>query len=117
MTEAAGSILTNRTSTGWRYYTRLAINSFATMLDLGLFTLGAALVGVGLAVLLAGFDVVDADRICRPDRCWSQRSFLAWSGPSPWGSRPRARSGEPAFVPHNDYERAIGRAIASSWSD
>jgi len=61
LTEATGSILTDRTSTGWRYYTRLAINSFATMLDLGLFTLGAALVGLGLAVLLAGFDVVDAE--------------------------------------------------------
>lgn len=46
------------THSGWRYYLRLAANSFATMLDLGLYALGAALAGMGLALLLATFDVV-----------------------------------------------------------
>ncbi len=114
MTEAAGSILTNRTSTGWRYYTRLAINSFATMLDLGLFTLGAALVGVGLAVLLAGFDVVDADLGLSTGSVLVSALVLGVVGTFSMGiaSEGPARRAS-TFVPHNDYERAIGRAIAS----
>jgi hypothetical protein len=46
---------------GWRYYLRLGANSFTTMLDLGLFALGASLVGAGMALLLAGFGVVGRD--------------------------------------------------------
>ena len=114
MTEAAGSILTNRTSTGWRYYTRLAINSFATMLDLGLFTLGAALVGVGLAVLLAGFDVVDADLDLSTGAVLVSALVLGVVGTFSMGiasEGPVRRAS--TFVPHNDYERAIGRALAS----
>ena len=114
MTEAAGSILTNRTSTGWRYYTRLAINSFATMLDLGLFTLGAALVGVGLAVLLAGFDVVEADLDLSTGSVLVSALVLGVVGTFSMGiasEGPVRRAS--TFVPHNDYERAIGRAIAS----
>jgi hypothetical protein len=114
LTEAAGSILTNRTSTGWRYYTRLAINSFATMLDLGLFTLGAALVGVGLAVLLAGFDVVDADLDLSTGSVLVSALVLGVVGTFSMGiasEGPVRRAS--TFVPHNDYERAIGRAIAS----
>jgi hypothetical protein len=114
LTEAAGSILTNRTSTGWRYYTRLAINSFATMLDLGLFTLGAALVGVGLAVLLAGFDVVDADLDLSTGSVLVSALVLGVVGTFSMGiasEGPVRRAS--TFVPHNDHERAIGRAIAS----
>ena len=46
---------------GWRYYLRLAASSFAIMLDLGLFAIGAALVGLGVAVFLSSFDVVAAE--------------------------------------------------------
>ena len=114
MTEAAGSILTNRTSTGWRYYTRLAINSFATMLDLGLFTLGAALVGVGLAVLLVGFDVIEADLDLSTGSVLVSALVLGVVGTFSMGiaSEGPARRAS-TFVPHNDHERAIGRALAS----
>jgi hypothetical protein len=114
LTEAAGSILTNRTSTGWRYYTRLVINSFATMLDLGLFTLGAALVGVGLAVLLAGFDVIDAELDLSTGAVLVSALVLGVVGTFSMGiaSEGPARRAS-TFVPHNDHERAIGRAVAS----
>lgn len=114
LTEAAGSILTDRTSTGWRYYTRLAINSFATMLDLGLFTLGAALVGLGLAVLLAGFDVVDAETNLSTGSVLVAALVLAVVGTFSMGiaSEGPARRAT-SFTPHNEHERAIGRAVAS----
>ena len=114
MTEAAGSILTDRTSTGWRYYTRLAINSFATMLDLGLFTLGAALVGLGLAVLLAGFDVVDAETNLSTGSVLVAALVLGVVGTFSMGiaSEGPARRAS-TFTPHNENERAIGRALAS----
>ena len=114
LTEAAGSILTDRSSTGWRYYTRLAINSFATMLDLGLFTLGAALVGLGLAVLLAGFDVVDADTGLSTGSVLVSALVLGVVGTFSMGiaSEGPARRAT-TFVPHNEIERAIGRALAS----
>ena len=114
LTEATGSILTNRTSTGWRYYTRLAINSFATMLDLGLFTLGAALVGLGLAVLLAGFDVVDAETNLSTGSVLVAALVLAVVGTFSMGiaSEGPARRAS-SFTPHNEYERAIGRALSA----
>ena len=114
LTEAAGSILTNRTSTGWRYYTRLGINSFATMLDLGLFTLGAALVGLGLAVLLAGFDVVDAETNLSTGSVLVSALVLGVVGTFSMGiaSEGPARRAT-TFIPNNEHERAIGRALAS----
>ncbi len=114
LTEAAGSILTDRTSTGWRYYTRLAINSFATMLDLGLFTLGAALVGLGLAVLLAGFDVVDAETNLSTGSVLVAALVLGVVGTFSMGiaSEGPARRAS-TFTPHNENERAIGRVLAS----
>ena len=114
MTEAAGSILTNRTSTGWRHYTRLAINSFATMLDLGLYTLGAALVGFGLAMLLVAFDVVDSPTELSTGSLLVSALVLGVVGSFSMGiaSEGPARRAS-SFVPHNDHERAIGRIMAS----
>jgi len=40
-------------------YAILAYGAFGTMLDVGLMVLGSLLVGLSIAVLLAGFDVVD----------------------------------------------------------
>jgi len=40
-------------------YAILAYGAFGTMLDVGLMVLGSLLVGLSMAVLLAGFDVVD----------------------------------------------------------
>ena len=40
-------------------YAILAYGAFGTMLDVGLMVLGALLVGLSIAVLLAGFDIVD----------------------------------------------------------
>lgn len=51
-------MISSPASEGWRYYVRLAANSFATMLDLGLFALGAALVGLGVAAFLSSFGIV-----------------------------------------------------------
>lgn len=114
MTEATGSILTNRSSTGWRYYTRLAINSFATMLDLGLYTVGAALVGYGVAVLLVGFGVVEAESDLSTGTVLVSALVLGVVGTFSMGiasEGPVRRAS--SFVPHNDYERAIGRAVSS----
>lgn len=60
MTESGGTVLATTMADGWRHYLRLGVNSFATMLDLGLYALGAALIGLGLSLLLAGLGVVDA---------------------------------------------------------
>ena len=113
MTEATGSILTNRTSTGWRYYTRLAINSFATMLDLGLYTLGSRPGRLGLAVLLVGFGVVDAESNLSTGSVLVSALVLGVVGTFSMGiaSEGPARRAS-TFVPHNDHERAIGRALA-----
>ena len=40
-------------------YAILAYGAFGTMLDVGLMVLGSLLVGLSIAVLLAGFDIVD----------------------------------------------------------
>lgn len=40
-------------------YVILAYGAFGTMLDVGLMVLGSLLVGLAIAVLLAGFDIVD----------------------------------------------------------
>ena len=114
MTEASGSLVTNRANNGWRYYTRLAINSFATMLDLGLFALGAALVGLGIAVLMVGFGVVDAESDLSTGAVLVSALVLAVVGTFSMGiasEGPARRTS--TFSPNNDHERAIGRIIAS----
>ena len=114
MTEATGTILTNRSSTGWRYYTRLAINSFATMLDLGLYTLGSALIGYGVSVLLVGFGVVDVETFLSTGTVLVSALVLGVVGTFSMGiaSEGPARRAS-TFVPHNDHEPAIGRAISA----
>lgn len=114
MTEATGTFLTNSASNGWRYYTRLAINSFATMLDLGLYALGAALVGLGLAILMVGFGVVDAESDLSTGAVLVSALVLGVVGTFSMGiaSEGPARRAS-TFSPHNDHERAIARAAAS----
>lgn len=114
MTEATGTILTNRSSTGWRYYARLAINSFATMLDLGLYTVGAALVGYGVAVLLVGFGVVDVETHLSTGTVLVSALVLGVVGTFSMGiaSEGPARRAS-TFISRNDHERAIGRAISA----
>ena len=114
MTEATGTILTNRASTGWRHYTRLAINSFATMLDLGLYTVGAALVGYGVSVLLVGFGLVDVESSLSTGTVLVSALVLGVVGTFSMGiaSEGPARRAS-TFIPHNDHERAIGRAISA----
>ena len=43
-------------------YLTLAYGAFGTMLDIGLMVLGSLLVGLAVAVLLAGFDLVDVSQ-------------------------------------------------------
>ena len=114
MTEATGTILTNRSSTGWRYYTRLAINSFATMLDLGLYTVGAALVGYGVSVLLVGFGLVDVESFLSTGTALVSALVLGVVGTFSMGiaSEGPARRAS-TFIPNNDHERAIGRAVSA----
>lgn len=45
-----------------KHYLILAYGAFGTMLDVGLMVLGSLLVGLSLAVLLAGFDLVDVSQ-------------------------------------------------------
>jgi hypothetical protein len=54
-------VYSTRTEGTWRHYLRLAINAFATMLDIGLFAVASALVGLAVSVVLVGFELVDAD--------------------------------------------------------
>jgi len=114
LTEASGSVLTDRTTSGWRYYTRLGINSFATMLDLGLYTLGAALVGLGLAILTVGFGVVDVETDLSTGAVLVSALVLGVVGTFSMGiaSEGPARRAS-TFSPHNDNEQAIGRALAT----
>ena len=113
MTEAAER-LTSRSGTGWRYYTRLAVNSFATILDLGLYTLGAALVGYGVSVLLVGFGIVEAESHLSTGAVLVSALILGVAGTFSMGiaSEGPARRAS-TFVPHNDHERAIGRALSA----
>ena len=114
MTEATGTILTNRSSTGWRYYSRLAINSFATMLDLGLYTVGAALIGYGVSVLLVGFGLVEVESFLSTGAVLVSALVLGVVGTFSMGiaSEGPARRAS-TFIPHNDHEPAIGRAISA----
>lgn len=102
------------TSGGWRYYTRLAANSFATMLDLGLFALGAALAGLGVTLVLAGFDLVDRDTGLSTGSGLVTAMVLAVAGTFLMGiaSEGPARRDNLVWV-NNEWERAVARAVMS----
>jgi hypothetical protein len=99
---------------GWRYYTRLAANSFATMLDLGLFALGAALAGLGITLVLAGFDLVDRDTGLSTGSGLVTAMVLAVAGTFLMGiaSEGPARRDNLVWV-NNEWERAVARALMS----
>lgn len=99
---------------GWRYYTRLAANSFATMLDLGLFALGAALAGLGITLVLAGFDLVDRDTGLSTGSGLVTAMVLAVAGAFLMGiaSEGPARRDNLVWV-NNEWERAVARAVMS----
>ncbi|MDP3983738.1 MAG: hypothetical protein Q8Q52_01865 [Acidimicrobiia bacterium] len=59
LTDTSDPVFSSRNEADWRHYLRLAANAFATMLDIGLFAVAAALVGLAAAVILAGFGIVD----------------------------------------------------------
>ena len=102
------------TRDGWRYYTRLAANSFATMLDLGLFALGAALAGLGITLVLAGFDLVDRDTGLSTGSGLVTAMVLAVAGTFLMGiaSEGPARRDNLVWV-NNEWERAVARAVMS----
>jgi hypothetical protein len=107
-------VLTGNVNEGWRHYVRLGINSFATMLDLGLYVVGAALVGLGVAVLLAGFDVVDAKVDLSTGMVLVTALVLGVVGAFAMGlaSEGPARRNNLAEA-RSDAERAISRALCS----
>jgi len=98
----------------WRYYLRLITNSFATMLDLGLYTLGAALGGLGIALVLAGFGLVDRETDLSTGTGLVTAMVLGVAGAFLMGiaSEGPARRNNRAFV-HNELERAVTRALSS----
>jgi len=63
LTEIGSPVFATRTEASWRHYLRLAVNAFVTMLDIGLFAVSAAWVGLAAAVLLVGFELVAAPRL------------------------------------------------------
>jgi hypothetical protein len=84
------------------------------MLDLGLYALGAALVGLGLAVLAVGFGVVEAESELSTGAVLVSALVLGVVGTFSMGiasEGPARRTS--TFVAHNDHERAIGRAISA----
>lgn len=103
-----------RTRGGWRYYTRLGANSFATMLDLGLFALGAALTGLGVALVLAAFDVVARDVGLSTGSSLVTAMVLAVAGAFLMGiaSEGPARRDNLVWV-NNELERALARVVMS----
>ncbi|MGH8958592.1 MAG: hypothetical protein ACRDVK_07935 [Acidimicrobiia bacterium] len=99
---------------GWRYYTRLAANSFATMLDLGLFALGAGWAGLGISLVLAGFDLVDRDTGLSTGSGLVTAMVLVVAGTFLMGiaSEGPARRDNLVWV-NNEWERAVARAVMS----
>ncbi|HJU52097.1 MAG TPA: hypothetical protein VJ815_07160 [Acidimicrobiia bacterium] len=99
---------------GWRYYTRLAANSFATMLDLGLFALGAALAGLGISLVLAGFDLVARETGLSTGSGLVTAMVLAVAGAFLMGiaSEGPARRDNLVWV-NNEWERAVARVVMS----
>ncbi|MGH8927916.1 MAG: hypothetical protein ACRDWH_06165, partial [Acidimicrobiia bacterium] len=111
--EASGTLLTTEAG-GWRHYVRLVINSFATMLDLGLFTLGAALVGLGLSVLLGGLEIVGAIRGLSTGAVLVSALVLGVAGTFSMGiasEGPVRRAS--SFVPSSDLEQMLARALSA----
>ncbi|HKZ19732.1 MAG TPA: hypothetical protein VJQ57_06430 [Acidimicrobiia bacterium] len=102
------------TRDGWRYYTRLAANSFATMLDLGLFALGAALAGLGVSLVLAGFDLVERETGLSTGSGLVTAMVLAVAGAFLMGiaSEGPARRDNLVWV-NNEWERALARVVMS----
>jgi hypothetical protein len=98
----------------WRYYVRLISNSFATMLDLGLYALGAALAGLGVALVLAALGLVDRETGLSTGSGLVSAMVLAVAGAFLMGiaSEGPARRNNLALV-HNELERALSRAVSS----
>ena len=98
----------------WRYYARLIVNSFATMLDLGLYALGAAFGGLGIALTLAGMGLVGRDTGLTTGTGLVSAIVLGVAGAFFMGiaSEGPARRNNRAFV-HDELERALSRAVSS----
>ena len=113
MTETSPALDRSR-GEDWRYYVRLVSNSFATMLDLGLYALGAALAGLGIALVLAGLGLVDRETGLSTGSGLVTAMVLAVAGAFLMGiaSEGPARRNNRAFV-HNELERALSRAVSS----
>lgn len=113
MTDSSATIGRSR-GEDWRYYVRLVTNSFATMLDLGLFALGAALGGLGIAMVLAGLGLVDRDTGLTTGTGLVTALVLGIAGAFLMGiaSEGPVRRNNRAFV-HNELERALSRAVSS----
>lgn len=106
--------ISSTTSEGWRYYLRLATNSFATMLDLGLFAIGAALVGLGVAVFLSSFGIVAAETELSTGPALVSALVLGVVGTFAMGiasEGPVRRASR--LVVTSDAEAALARAISS----
>jgi hypothetical protein len=103
------------TSEGWRHYLRLATNSFATMLDLGLFAFGSALVGLGLAVALSSFGVFAAESDLSTGAALVSALVLGVVGTFAMGIASEGPVRRPStFVSTSEGETALGRALASA---
>jgi hypothetical protein len=99
---------------GWRYYTRLFINSFATMLDLGLFSLGAALAGLGISLVLAGFDLVERDSGLSTGPGLVTAMVLAVAGTFLMGIASEGPARRDTMVGVNyEWQRALTRVVTS----
>ncbi|HEY7565137.1 MAG TPA: hypothetical protein VIA81_09445 [Acidimicrobiia bacterium] len=107
-------VFSTPTSEGWRYYLRLAVNSFATMLDLGLFAFGSALVGLGIAVALSSFGLIAAESDLSTGAALVSALVLGVVGTFAMGIASEGPVRRPStFVSTSEAEVAIGRAIAS----
>ena len=114
MADTGGTVLTANVNEKWRHYVRLAVTSFATMLDLGLYAVGAALVGLGISVLLAGFDLVGSTSDLSTGTVLVSALVLGVVGTFSLGLAAEGPARRSSLVPaQSDAERAIARALSA----
>jgi hypothetical protein len=114
VTETSGAMFRVLPAAGWRHYLRLGVNAFATMLDLGLFAVGAGVVGLAASLILVGFGLVEADLEMSTGALLVSALVLAVVGAFFAGvaSEGPVRRNRP-IVGHNDFEITLARAAAS----
>lgn len=98
----------------YRYYTRLAAGTFRTSLDIGMLVMASGIIGLAMAVLLDGLDVVDLDLDLSTGAFLASLLVITVIGAFALGVASEGRYGAAETVsdyPHG--EVMVGRAIGA----